>query len=152
MILLHVIWTRDNWKHSWGSLVASRTRSEDTHRRSGKMPGAWLVHHPLYLLPATSDVVGLQHEASWEAIVIVLSVFDMVNGVPPGWKITTHNQTIRENMIVCIACVSNVNQPGSCCHCHVMARHLHGNREGIFFFCTIYGFLRCQFLQAKRLR
>lgn len=121
-----------------------------TRRRSCTMPRAWLVHHPLYLFPATSNVAGLQHKASWEAIVIVFSVFDMVNGVPPGWKITTHNQTIREKMMVCIACISNVNQLGSGSHCDVMARHLQGNREG-FFSCNLW-ILRCQFLQAKCLR
>lgn len=31
----------------------------DTHRRSCTMPRAWLVHHPLYLFPATSDVARL---------------------------------------------------------------------------------------------
>lgn len=123
---------------------------EHTHRRSGKMPTAWLVHQPFYLFPATSDVTGIQHKASWEAIVIVLSVFDMVNGVPPGWEITTHNQTIREKITVCIASFSNVNQLGNSCHCDVMAQHLHGNSEG--FSCTFYGFLRCQFLQAQCLR
>lgn len=97
------------------------------------MPTARLVHHPLYLLPTTSDVAGLQHKASWETIVIVLSVFDMVNGVPPGCKITTRNQTFREKDMVCIACISSVNQLGSSCHCDVMAQHLLGNRAGFFF-------------------
>ncbi len=111
------------------------------------MPKAWLVHHPLYLFPATSDVAGLQHKASWEVIVIVFNVFDMLNGVPPGWKITTHNQTIREKMTVCIARISNVNQLGSRSHCDVMARHLQGNRGG--FSHAIYGFQDANFFKLN---
>lgn len=36
--------------------------------------------------------------------------------------------------MVCIACISNVNQLGSSCHCDVMAQHLRGNREGGFLY------------------
>lgn len=114
------------------------------------MPRAWLVHHPFYLFPVTSDVARLKHRPSWEAIVIVFSVFNTVNGVLPGWKITSHNQTIRKKMMVCISCISNVNQLGSSSHCDVMAQHLQGNREGCFFFpCAIYGFQDANFFKLN---
>lgn len=35
-------------------------------------------------------------------------------------------------MMVCIACVSNVNQLGSSSHCDATAQHLQGNEEGLF--------------------
>lgn len=87
------------------------------------------------------------HMALWETIVIVAIAFNRVNGVPPGRKIRAHNRTIRGEIMVCIACISNVNQLGSIPYCHVMAEHLQGNRGR--FLCTIYGFPRCQFPQAK---
>lgn len=121
--------------------------NEHTKRRSYTMPKAWLVHQPLYLFPATSDVARPLHKASWEAIVIVFSVFNMVNGVPSGWKITTHNQTIRKKMMVCISCISNGNQLGSCSHCNVMAQHLQGNRED--FSPAIYGFQDANFFKLN---
>lgn len=37
-------------------------------------------------------------------------------------------------MMVCIACISNVNQPGSISYCHVMAEHLQGNRGRVFVY------------------
>lgn len=71
----------------------------------------------------------------------------MVSGVPPGWKITTHNQTIRKKMMVCISCISNVNQLGSSSHCDVMAQHLQGNRED--FSHAIYGFQDANFFKLN---
>lgn len=137
----------DYCKHRSGCTEGHLQCHWHTHRRFCTMPRAWLVHHPLYLFPVTSDVAGLQHKASRDAIVIVFSVFDMLNGVPPGWKITTHNQTIREKMMVCIACISNVNQPGSSSHCDVMAQHLRGNRKG--FSRAIYGFKDANFFKPN---
>lgn len=71
----------------------------------------------------------------------------MVNGVLSGWKITTHNQTIRKKMMVCISCISNVNQLGSSSHCDVMAQHLQGNRKG--FSRAIYGFQDANFFKLN---
>lgn len=51
--------------------------------------------------------------------------------------------------MVCISCISNVNQLGSHSHCDVMAGHLHGNRED-FFLCNLW-ILKCQFLPSQML-
>lgn len=53
-------------------------------------------------------------------------------------------------MMVCISCISNVNQLGSSSHCDVMAQHLQGNREGwVFFPRAIYGFQDANFFKLN---
>lgn len=53
-------------------------------------------------------------------------------------------------MMVCISCISNVNQLGSSSHCDVMAQHLQGNREAVFFFPrAIYGFQDANFFKLN---
>lgn len=50
-------------------------------------------------------------------------------------------------MMVCISCISNVNQRGSSSYCDVMARHLKGNRKG--FSHAIYGFRDANFFKLN---